>query len=71
MTVEDNKAVVRSFFEEALDKGNMGLVDDIFTEDCVFHRGDLTEPARVYQGYARLSKSAFNSIATSERQFIR
>ena len=25
MTVEDNKAVVRSFFEEALDKGNMGL----------------------------------------------
>jgi ketosteroid isomerase-like protein len=50
MTVEDNKAVVRSFFEEALDKGNMGLVDDIFTEDCVFHRGDLTEPA---QGYTR------------------
>jgi len=50
MTVEDNKAVVRSFFEEALDEGNMGLVDDIFTEDCVFHRGDLTEPARGIPG---------------------
>jgi predicted ester cyclase len=50
MTVEDNKAVVRSFFEEALDKGNVGLVDDIFTEDCVFHRGDLTEPARGIAG---------------------
>jgi predicted ester cyclase len=50
MTVEDNKAVVRSFFEEALDKGNVGLVDDIFTEDCVFHRGDLTEPARGIPG---------------------
>ena len=72
MTVEDNKAVVRSFFEEALDKGNMGLVDNIFTEDCVFHRGDLTEPAPgIYQGYVRLSKGVFNFTATSERQFIR
>jgi len=50
MTVEDNKALVIRFFEEALDEGNMGLVDDIFTEDCVFHRGDLTEPARGIPG---------------------
>ena len=71
MNVEDNKAVVRSFFEEALDKGNMGLVDDIFTEDCVFHRGDLTEPARGVPGIRSIVESAFNFTATSERQFIR
>jgi predicted ester cyclase len=50
MTVEDNKTVVTRLFEEALDKGNVGLVDDMFTEDCIFHRGDLTEPARGIPG---------------------
>ena len=50
MTIEDNKAVVTRLFEEVLDKGNVGLVDDMFTEDCVFHRSDLTEPARGIPG---------------------
>jgi predicted ester cyclase len=50
MTIEHNKVVVTRFFEEALDKGNVGLVDDMFTEDCVFHRDDLTEPARGIPG---------------------
>ena len=47
---EHNKAVAKRFFEEALDKGNVGLVNDMFTQDCVFHRGDLTEPARGIPG---------------------
>jgi len=50
MIIEDNKAMAARFFEEALDKGNIGLVDDMFTDDCVFHRGDLTEPARGIAG---------------------
>jgi predicted ester cyclase len=54
MTVEHNKAVVTCFFQEALDKGNVGLVDDMFTEDCVFHRGDLTEPARGLAGISSI-----------------
>jgi len=45
MTIEDNKAMVTRFFEELLDKENVGILDDLFTEDCAFHRGDLTEPA--------------------------
>ena len=50
MTIIDkNKALVLRFFE-ALDKGNLGVVDDIFTDDCVFHRADLTEPARGITG---------------------
>jgi predicted ester cyclase len=50
MTVEDNKVVVMRFFEEALDKGNVGLLGALFTEDCVFHRGDLTEPTQGIPG---------------------
>jgi predicted ester cyclase len=50
MTTEDNKAVVTRFFEELLDNENFGILNDMFTEDCVFHRGDLTEPARGIAG---------------------
>ena len=49
MTLDDNKALALRFFE-ALDTGNIQLLKDIFTEDCVFHRGDLIEPARGLAG---------------------
>jgi hypothetical protein len=49
MTVDDNKALSLRFFE-ALDEGNIQVLGDIFTEDCVFHRGDLIEPARGLAG---------------------
>jgi hypothetical protein len=49
MILDDNKALGLRFFE-ALDTGNIQLLKDIFTEDCVFHRGDLIEPARGLEG---------------------
>ena len=53
MTVEQNKAMVTHFFEELLDNENFGILNDLFMEDCLFHRGDLAEPARGIAG-ARL-----------------
>jgi predicted ester cyclase len=50
MTVELNKAVATRFFEELLDNENVEITSDLFTEDCVFHRGDLAEPARGIAG---------------------
>lgn len=50
MTVEQNKAVARRFFEELLDNENVGILSDLFTKDCIFHRGDLTESARDIAG---------------------
>ena len=49
MSVNDNKALAVRFFE-ALDMGNIPILEAIFTEDCVFHRGDLIEPARGVSG---------------------
>jgi predicted ester cyclase len=49
MTVDENKALAVRFFE-ALDTGNIPILETIFTEDCVFHRGDLIEPARGLSG---------------------
>jgi predicted ester cyclase len=49
MSVDDNKALAMRFFD-ALDTGNIPILETIFTEDCVFHRGDLIEPARGLSG---------------------
>ncbi len=46
MAVDENKALVRRFFGDALDKGNVDLLDDMFNDDCVFYRGDFDEPVR-------------------------
>jgi hypothetical protein len=49
MSVDDNKALGLRFFE-ALDTGNLRLLENIFTEDCVFYRGDLMSPPGAWQG---------------------
>ena len=46
MAVEKNKELVRRFLNEALDRNDVGLLDDMFNENCVFYRGDLDEPVR-------------------------
>lgn len=49
MSLDDNKAVATRFFE-ALDTGDISILEALFTEDCVFHRADLFEPARGLAG---------------------
>jgi len=46
MTVTDNKALAVQFFE-VLDTGNIGVLQNIFTENCGFHRNDLRLPTVV------------------------
>ena len=40
MTVESNKETMRSFFSEVISHGNLDLLDQIATEDFVYHDGD-------------------------------
>jgi predicted ester cyclase len=49
MSVDDNKSLAMRFFD-ALDTGNIPILENIFIEDCVFYRGDLIEPARGLAG---------------------
>ena len=50
MAVEENKELVRRFFKDALDEGNVDLLDEMFNDNCVFYRGDLNEPAKGLKG---------------------
>jgi predicted ester cyclase len=53
MTVDKNKALAVRFFE-ALDTGNIPILENIFTDDCIFHRGDLIEPAQGLSGISSI-----------------
>jgi len=37
MSMEQNKAIVRGYMEEVLNKGNLAAFDDYFSEDVVFN----------------------------------
>jgi len=43
MAIEDNKAIVRRYFE-VLDAGNTELVDVLFSEGCRIYRPEQPEP---------------------------
>ena len=44
MTTAANKAVVRRYFEDVLDGGQVSLVEELFAPDCVVHRPERPEP---------------------------
>jgi predicted ester cyclase len=46
MSTESNKAIVRRYFEEALDKRNLNVLDEIVASDCLIHRPEAHEPIR-------------------------
>jgi len=73
MTVEQNKTVFTHFFEEALDNENVGILNDLFTENCLFHRGDLTEPARGIPGIRSIGEKRvqlYRDFQTTIHQII-
>ena len=46
MSTEDNKAIIRSFYEEVFNQRNLALVDELCTTDHVFHNPPTTLQGR-------------------------
>lgn len=53
MSVEQNKAIVRRYFEEVHNRGNLDVIDEIFAPSYVYHGHDLYGPQgkREQQGW--------------------
>ena len=58
MSVDTNKEMVRRYFKEALDGGNVDLVDELFTNDCVIHRPEAPEPLLGLDGIRKIIAGA-------------
>ena len=78
MSTESNKASVRRFFEEVVDKGNLEIVDELYTTDCVVHRLEYPQPIvgpqawkqalkRVLQVYSEFKTTIHDLIAENDR----
>ena len=65
---EENKAIVRRYFQEILDGGNLDLVDEIFEPQYVLHDPSSPQEVRGVEGTKRfvgMFRSAFPDIAHS------
>ncbi len=65
MSTESNKAVVRRYFEEALDKRNLAVLNEIVTPDCIIHRPEAAEPIRGLEAF----KQALERIIGTYSEF--
>lgn len=68
MSVEINKEVVRGYFAEVVDKFNIDLLGEYYTDDCIIHRPEVPEPVigieNFKAGLARVIDS-YSSIRTT------
>jgi len=78
MATASNKATVRRYFEEALDKRKLEILDKIVAIDCLIHRPEAQEPirgltafkqalGRILQVYSEFSTTIHDLIAEDDR----
>jgi ketosteroid isomerase-like protein len=65
MSTETNKAIVRRYFREALDRRRLDFLDEIITLDCVIHRPEASEPIRGLEAF----KHALQRILETYSEF--
>jgi predicted ester cyclase len=78
MSIAANKTTVRRYFEEALDKRNLDVLDEIVTINCIIHRPEASEPIRgleafkhrlerILQTYSEFTTTIHDLIAEEDR----
>jgi predicted ester cyclase len=78
MFIGAHKAIVRRYFEEALDRRNLDVLDEIVNRDCIIHRPEVSEPIRgleafkhtlerILQTYSEFTTTIHDLIAEEDR----
>ena len=60
MSIESNKAIVRRYFGEVLDKRKLEILDEIVSMDCVIHRPEASEPIRGLEDFKHTLEAILN-----------
>ena len=78
MTVSHQKAIVRRYFEEVLDRRKIEILNELVTADCIIHRPEMAEPIGgveafrktlkgILQVYSEFSTTIHDLIAEEDR----
>ena len=78
MTVSQQKAIVRRYFEEVLDRRKIEILNELVTADCIIHRPEMAEPivgveafrealSGILQVYSEFSTTIHDLIAEEDR----
>ena len=78
MSTASYKPIVRRYFEEALDKRKLEILDEIVAIDCLIHRPESQEPIsgltafkqcleRILQAYSEFSTTIHDLIEENDR----
>src|SRR5262245_5584621 len=73
MSTESNKAIVRRYFEEVLDKRKLVILDEVVTTDCIIHRPEASEPIRGLGAFRRTLErilQVYNEFKTTIHDLI-
>ena len=63
MSVEENKAIIRRVFEEALNQGNLAVVDEVFSSNFVDHSTpDQVPGPRGVKDYFTMVRAGFPNM---------
>lgn len=62
MTVQDNMALVRHYVEEAWNKGNLDIVEDMIVEGYIQHVGGIEQGREGVRQFFAMLRAAFPDI---------
>jgi len=68
MSIESNKAIVRRYFEEVVDKSKLNVLDEIVATDCIIHRPEASEPIRGLEAFKHALERGFSEYIVTSRQ---
>jgi predicted ester cyclase len=63
VSAKENEAIVRRFLDEAYNKGNLGIGDELLTADCVFYTPSAVPGIGGWKRYAAAFLSAFPDLS--------
>ena len=78
MSVEKNKEIVAGYFAEVVDKLNIDLLGQYYTDDCIIHRPEVSKPiigienfktglARVIDSYSSIKTTVHDLFGSGDR----
>ncbi|KCZ72771.1 SnoaL-like polyketide cyclase [Candidatus Methanoperedens nitroreducens] len=62
MSTEENKAIIRRFYEKFFNKGNLAIIDELFSPNYIHHVQDVPGSKVNLEGYKKRNSTFFNAF---------